>query len=90
MFLYVTVYGHVGGWTVVLRPVELYASRDPRAGETYERGFDDMVVVYEVAFLDFVISHLYTSSQFGKNHHLYIFVFDEHGVPFLVMFLIRD
>ena len=85
ILLDVGVHRHVGAGAVMLGPVELYASRDPGACESYERRFDDMVVIYEVAPADFVVGHLDASSQFGEHHHLDVFVLQVHRVPLPVM-----
>ena len=82
------VHSHVGRRTVVLRPVEFNTSADPRTEQTYEGRFDYMVVVDEMALLHLVVGHLHTSSQFGKYHHLDIFVFQKNSLPFLIDLLV--
>ncbi|CCZ49339.1 unknown [Bacteroides sp. CAG:661] len=74
------VNGHVGAGAVVLRPVELDAARNPGTGQAYQSRLDDMVVVDKVALLYLVVSHLYTSTQFGQNHDFDVFVLDEYGI----------
>ena len=49
-----------------------------------------MVVVYEMALLDFVVGHLYAASQFGENHHFDIFIFKKNGVVGMVGLLVGD
>ena len=66
--------------TVVLRPVEFDAARNPRPGQSDQRGFYHMVVVDEMALLDFVISHLHPTAQFGQDHDFEILVLKEYGV----------
>ncbi len=84
VFLYSGINLHICGRAMVLGPVELDTARNPRAGEAHERGLYDMVVVNEVALTDFVVGHLHAASQFGKNHHFDILVFQEHGMPLMV------
>ena len=61
-----------------------------RACQSHECGLDNVVVVHEVALLDFVVRHLYTSAQLWQYHDLDIFVLYPDGKPFLVDFLVRD
>ena len=75
---------------MVLGPVEFDTAGNPGTGKSYKRRLDDMIVIYEMALADFVVCHLYAASQFGKNHHLDVFVLDEDGVPFVVSLLIGD
>lgn len=74
---------------MVLRPVEFDTSRNPRAGQSDQRRLDNVVVVDEVTLLNLVVSHLHTAAKLWQNHHLYIFVLDEHGVVFLVSLFVR-
>ncbi|CCY64377.1 unknown [Prevotella sp. CAG:1124] len=89
VFLYRAVNGHVGAGAVVLRPVEFDTSRNPWTGQSDQRRLDNVVVVDEVTLLNLVVSHLHTAAKLWQNHHLYIFVLDEHGVVFLVSLLVR-
>ena len=75
---------------MVLGPVELNTTRDPRTSQTDEGGLDDVVVVYEMALLDLVIGHLHTTAQLGQNHHLEVLVLNIDGVVLLVDTLIAD
>ena len=75
---------------MVLGPVELDTARDPWTRQTYEGGLDDVVVVYEMALLDFVVGHLHTAAQLGQDHHLEVLVLDIDGVVLLVNTLVAD
>ena len=86
----IAVDGRIGTGTMVLRPVEFNAARNPGTCQTHQRGFDDVVVIHEMALFDFVIRHLDTSAQLRQNHHLNIFVLQPNGLPFLVLFLVAD
>ena len=88
VFHNVAVGGQVCRRTVVLRPVKLYAARNPRSRQSHQRRLDDMVVIHEVAPPYFVVGHLYSSAELRQHHHLYIFVLQEHGHPFLVRLLV--
>ena len=81
---------HERAGAVVLGPVEFYSAGNPGTCETHESRFHHMVVVYEMALLDFVVGHLYATSQFGENHHLNIFVFQENGVVGMVGLFVGD
>ena len=54
MLLEVIVYRRVGGWTVMLRPVELDAAGDPWTGKAYQGRLDHVVIIYEVIIIGFV------------------------------------
>ena len=88
VFHNVAVGGQVCRRAVVLRPVKLYAARNPRSRQSHQRRLDDMVVIHEVAPPYFVVGHLYSSAELRQHHHLYIFVLQEHGHPFLVRLLV--
>ena len=88
--LYGRVNGHVGAGAVMLRPVELDASRNPGACQTHQCRLYHVVVVDKVALAYLVVSHLHASAQFGQNHHLYIFVLNEDNLIFLVGFLVGN
>ena len=82
--LNVAIHLHICARTVVLRPVELYPSRNPRSGQPYESRFDHTVVVDEMTLLDFVVCHLHTTAELRKNHHLDIFVLKIDGRIFAI------
>ena len=82
--------GQVGRRAVMLRPVELYSPRNPRAGKPHECRLDDMVVVDKMALPDLVVGHLYAPSQLRENHHLDVFVFQIDRMPRLVCLLVAD
>ena len=85
-----TVDRHKGTGTVVLRPVELDATRDPRSCKTHQCRFDDVVIIDEMALFDLVVSHLDASAQLRQDHHLDILVLDINGLIFLVDLLVAD
>ena len=43
-----------------------------------------------MTLLHLVVSHVYTSAQFGKNHHLDVFVFQKEGPVRTVVLFILD
>ena len=80
----------IGAGTMVLRPVELDASRNPRPGQTDERRFDDMVVVDEMALLDFIISHLDPAAKLREDHDFHIFILEpQRLVRFIHRFVLN-
>ena len=78
------------GGTVMLRPVELDAAGNPRAGESHQCRFHHLVVIDEMTFLHLVVCHVDASAQFGQNHHLDIFVLDEQGMIEFVRLFVRN
>ena len=79
---------HIGGRTVMLRPVELDAAADPGTGQAHQGRLDDVVVVHEVAPGYLVVGHLYTAAQLGQHHHYDILVLQPNGQIVLVYLLI--
>ena len=79
---------HIGGWTMVLRPVKLYTTANPRTCQAYQCGLDNVVVIYKVALLNLIVSHLHTATQFGQNHHFDIFVLDINSFVLFIYFFV--
>ena len=75
---------------MVLRPVELDATADPRTGQTHQCRFDNMIIIYKVTLLDLIVCHLHATAQFRQNHHLDVFIFNPDGVPLLIHLFIAD
>ena len=84
------IYRHIRAGAVVLRPVEFDAARNPRSGKPYQSGLDDMVVIDKVAFLDFIVCHLYASAQFGEHHDLDVLVLQINRMIGLVGLLVGN
>ena len=61
--------------TMMLRPVELDSTGNPRTGQTDQSRFNHMVIIDEMAVFDFIVCHLYTSAQLREDHNFDIFVF---------------
>ena len=90
ILLNLCVDGHIGAGAVVLWPVELDATTNPRTSKTYKGGLYHMVVIYKVALLYLIVCHLHTPTQFGQNHHLDIFVLDINSLIVVVYTLITN
>ena len=43
-----------------------------------------------MTFFYFIISHVHTSTQFGQDHYLNIFIFNKYGMILFIFFLIGD
>ena len=71
--------------TVMLRPVKFNTTGDPRSGQSDQSGFDNMVIVDEMAVFNLIVRHLYPSAQLGKDHHFYIFVFQPNSMVTLFL-----
>lgn len=74
----------------MLRPVELDAARDPRAGEADERRLHDMVVVDEIIVVRLVDRAVDAAAEFRQHHDLQIPVLEIHRVIYLVDLFILD
>ena len=79
-----------GAGSVMLGPVKFNATRDPGAGQSHQRRFDDMIVVDKIIAVGLVISPLDPSTQFRQHHHLQIIIFQKKRRVFLIHFLIAD
>ena len=88
IFLYQEISRQKSRRTVMLRPVKFDSSRNPRSCQSHQCRFHNLVVINKVTFLHLIISHVYTSSQLGKHHHLDVFILDKQRMIFLVCFLI--
>src|SRR5574344_911901 len=88
IFLYRTIHGHIGTRTVMLRPVELNTAADPWTREPHQCRFYHMIIIHKVTLIDFIVSHLYSSTQFRQNHHFDVFVLQPDSMPFLIHLLI--
>ena len=66
---------------MMLRPVELDASRDPGPGESDERGLDDILAVKEVVAVGLVEADVNTAAKFGQDHEPDVFVFEVDRFP---------
>ena len=86
----VTIDWQEGRGSVVLRPVELNAAADPRSRQPNECRLNHMVIIHEMTLFDFVVGHLDAPAQLRQYHHLDIFIFQPHGLPFLVNLLVAD
>ncbi len=72
--------GMIRGWTVVLRPVELNASRDPWTQQPDQRGLDDVLPVEEVVLVGLVEPGVNPPADLRENHQLNEFVFKRDGL----------
>ena len=82
------IHRKISAGAVVLGPVEFNSAAYPRSGKPHEGGLDHVVIVYEMALLDFVVRHLHTSSKFGKYHHLDVLVLQIDGFVGVVRLLV--
>ena len=75
------VHGQEGRGAVVLGPVELDATRDPRSCEADERGLDDVVAVEEVVVGRLVIADVDAPADLRQQHEPNPLVLDVDGLP---------
>ena len=81
---------HEGGWPVMLRPVELDSSADPRTGKSDECRFDDRLIVNHVVAIRLVDHPVDAAAERGQDHHFEKLVLDENGLPIMRHRLLRD
>ena len=82
------VYGHIGTGTMVLGPVELYATRYPGTSQTNKCRFYYMVIINKMALLNLVVCHLHTSAKFWQYHHLDILILNPDSMIVYIFLLI--
>ena len=75
---------------MMLGPVKLDATTDPRTSQTYKRRLHHMVIIHKMTLLDLIISHLDTSTQLRQDHYLDILVLEIDGLVVLFGLLITD
>ena len=73
---------------MVLGPVELNATTNPRTKQTYEGRLDDVVVIDKVTLCNLVVGHLYATAQLRQYHHLDVLVLNPDGQIVLVHLLV--
>ena len=73
---------------MVLRPVELNTSRNPRTNQTNECWLDDVIIIHKVALSDLVVCHLHTSAKFWQHHHLDILILNPDGMIVNIFLLV--
>ena len=66
--------------TMMLGPVKLNTTRNPRTGKSHQRRFHHLIIIYKVTVLHLIVCHVHTSSQFGQYHHFDIFILDKESM----------
>ena len=73
--------GHECRRAVVLRPVELHATREPRSRKPYKRGLDDGVTVEEVVVVvRLVLPDVNAPADFGEKDDARVVVFERDSI----------
>src|SRR6201995_6072744 len=66
---------------MVLRPVELDATGDPRAGEPHEGGLNDVLAIEEVVAGALVQPDVNAATELWQHHEPQELIFDVHCLP---------
>ena len=61
---------------VMLRPIEFNPAGNPGPRKAHQRGFDHLIVVYEIVAVRFVVRALYAPAEFRQNHDEQVFIFE--------------
>ena len=56
------IYRHISTGTMMLRPIKLNTSRNPRTCQPHQCRFNHVIVINKMTFPDLIISHLYTTA----------------------------
>ena len=89
VFLY-SLKGHVGGGSVVLGPVKLDTSGNPRSCKTYKCGLYNLVIINKIVISHLVKSTKYLTAQCWHNLSFYILVFKGVYIVFNIGFFVRN
>ena len=49
--------------TMMLWPIKFYTTWNPRTGKSHKSRFYNLIVIYKMTFLDFIVGHLHTTSE---------------------------
>ncbi|VTM89225.1 Uncharacterised protein [Raoultella ornithinolytica] len=66
---------------MVLRPVKLNSSGNPRAKQANQRGLDDIIVINEITLSDLIPRTMHAASQLGQDHNFDVIIFQPHRLP---------
>ena len=73
---------------MVLRPVKFNPTRNPWTGKPYQSRLHHLIVIHKMALFHFIISHVYTSTQFRQYHNLDILILYKKSMILLINFII--
>ncbi|NUV24535.1 hypothetical protein MS6204_03471 [Escherichia coli] len=82
--------GHKGGRAMVLRPVKLNPTGDPRSQQPHQRRFNDFIVINKIALFHFIPRAMHPTAQFRQDHHFDVVVFQPHRLPGFQGFLLAQ
>ena len=86
----VVVHRHEGRGTMVLRPVELHPTGDPRSEQADQRWLDHALVVEKVVVVGLVPADMDPPSNLGEDHQVEVFVFQVDRLVTLVHHFVGD
>ena len=90
IFLNLIINWKEGSRAVMLRPVKLNTTRDPRAGQADKCRFDDVIVIDKIITVCLVVGTLDSSAKFWKNHDFNIFILQPNCCVLFVLLFIAD
>jgi hypothetical protein len=88
MLLDLVINGQERGRTMVLRPIELNATGDPRAGQADQRRLDDVLVVDHLVVVGLIENRMNSPANVRQNHHAQELILDPYRSPLLRMRLL--
>src|SRR3984957_19963093 len=81
---------HERSWSMMLWPIELYATGNPRPGQTHERGFDDVLAIEEVIPVRLVHADVDATANFRQDHDTQKLVLQMNSLPCVLDRIRRD
>jgi hypothetical protein len=70
--------GHVGGWAVMLGPIEFNPARNPRSQQSNKGRLDYILPVEEIVAIRFILADVDASANVREHHQVDVFVFKKN------------
>src|SRR5262245_6441019 len=90
MFSDLKAHRHARCWSMMLRPIELYAAGDPRPSQSHERRFDNVLAVEEVIPVRFINADVDASANLRQDHDTQNLVLQMNRLPRVIHRVRRD
>src|SRR5260370_35821733 len=90
MFFDLKAHWHERCWSMMLWPIELYATGNPRPGQSHERGFDNVLAVEEVIPVRLVNADVDASANLLQDHDTQKLVLQMNRRPCVLGRIRRD
>src|ERR1700733_4085467 len=76
-------YRHEGRRSMMLRPIKLHPTGNPRTSKTNQRWLDHVLTIKKIIATEFVVTDMNASADFRQNHQSNKLIFDMDCLPLL-------